>query len=161
LEASLASNQMGIATYATEEQEYQEMTTSISLTFALLECMLAAVAAVALGTLNYVFVLQRKEEFGVLNAIGRSRRWLVSRLVGETSSVAGIGWVAGAAVCGIGLIGLQVLFYAPRGLNLSIFNLIPWLFTTPLPLSMVLASMVTVARTLSTLDPVSVVERRA
>jgi putative ABC transport system permease protein len=119
------------------------------------------VAAVALATLNYIFVLQRKEEFGVLHAIGRSRRWLVSRLIGETGSVAGMGWMAGVAVCGAGLIGLQVLFYAPRGLNLSIFNLIPWLFTMPLPVSMVLASAVTVARTLSRLDPVSVVERRA
>jgi ABC-type lipoprotein release transport system permease subunit len=161
LEASLASNQIGIATYATEEQEFQEMTTSISLTFALLECMIAAVAAVALATLNYVFVLQRKEEFGVLNAIGRSRLWLVSRLIGETGSAAGVGWIAGASVCGISLLGLQLLFYAPRGLNLSIFSLIPWLFTTPLPVSMVLASAVTVGRTLSRLDPVSVVERRA
>ncbi|MFN2128939.1 MAG: FtsX-like permease family protein [Anaerolineae bacterium] len=161
LEGSLASNHIGIATYATKEQEYREMTTSVSLTFGLLECMIAAVAAVALATLNYIFVLQRKEEFGVLHAIGRSRRWLVSRLIGETGSVAGMGWMAGVAVCGAGLIGMQVLFYAPRGLNLSIFNLIPWLFTMPLPVSMVLASAVTVARTLSRLDPVSVVERRA
>ncbi|HUT19265.1 MAG TPA: FtsX-like permease family protein [Anaerolineae bacterium] len=161
LEGSLASNRIGIATYATEEQEYREMTTSISLTFALLECMIAAVAAVALATLNYVFVLQRKAEFGVLNAIGRSRLWLLSRLIRETGSAAGVGWMVGVAVCGVGLIGVQMLFYAPRGLNLSLFNLIPWLFTTPLPVSIVLASAVTVARTLSRLDPVSIVERRA
>jgi hypothetical protein len=160
LEGSLASNQIGVATYATEEQEYREMTNSISLTFALLECMVAAVAAVALATLNYIFVLQRKEEFGVLNAIGRSRLWLVSRLIRETGSVAGVGWIVGAAICGVGLIGVQMLFYAPRGLNLGFFNVIPWLFTTPLPVSIVLASAVTVARTLSRLDPLSIIERR-
>jgi ABC-type lipoprotein release transport system permease subunit len=160
LEGSLASNQIGVATYATEEQEYREMTNSISLTFALLECMVATVAAVALATLNYIFVLERKEEFGVLNAIGRSRLWLVSRLIKETGSVAGVGWIAGAAICAVGLIGVQMLFYAPRGLNLSVFNLIPWLFTTPLPVSIVLASAVTVARTLSRLDPLSIIGGR-
>jgi ABC-type lipoprotein release transport system permease subunit len=160
LETDLASNQIGIATYATEKQEYREMTTSLSLTFALLELMIAAVAAVALATLNYVFVLQRKEELGVLSALGRSRLWLVSRLIGETGSVAGIGWIVGAVICGVGLIAAQTLVYAPRGLNLSTFNPIPWLFTTPLPVSIVLASAVTVGRTLSSLDPVSIIERR-
>jgi ABC-type antimicrobial peptide transport system permease subunit len=161
LEGSVASNQTGVTTYATEEREYREMTTSLSLTFALLECMIAAVAAVALATLNYIFVLQRREEFGVLNAIGRSRSWLVSHLIRETGSVAGIGWTVGVAICGIGLIGMQMLFYAPRGLNLGFFNLIPWLFTMPLPVSIVLASAVTAARTLSRLDAVAVIERRS
>jgi hypothetical protein len=160
LETSLASNQIGVATYSIEEQEYREMTTSISLTFALLECMIAAVAAIALATLNHIFVLQRREEFGVLNAVGRSRLWLVSRLIRETGSVAGVGWAVGVALCGIGLIGAQMLFYAPRGLNLGFLNPIPWLFTTPLPLSIILVSAVTVARTLSRLDAVAVVERR-
>ena len=85
---------------------------------------------------------------------------MLSRLIRETGSAAGVGWMVGVAVCGVGLIGVQMLFYAPRGLNLSLFNLIPWLFTTPLPVSIVLASAVTVARTLSRLDPVSIIERR-
>ena len=44
--------------------------------------------------------------------------------------------------------------------GLSIFNPIPWLFTAPLPVSIVLTSAVTVAGTLSSLDPVSIIERR-
>jgi hypothetical protein len=160
LEGSVDSGQTTVITHRVAERDHWELTRSMVLTFALLECMIAAVAAIALATLNHIFVLQRREEFGVLNAIGRSRQWLVSRLIGETGSVAGVGWIAGAAVCGIGLVGVQTLFYAPRGLNLSVFNLIPWLFTAPLPVSIVLASAVTVARTLSRLDAVSVVERR-
>lgn len=161
LEESVASNRTGVTTYAAEEQEYREMTTTISLTLAVLECMIATVAAVALATLNYVLVLQRREEFGVLNAIGYSRLSLVSRLIGETGSVAGVGWAIGAVIYGLGLVVAQMLFYTPRGLSLGFTNPIPWLFTTPLPVAIVLASAVTVARTLSRLDAVSVVERRA
>jgi ABC-type lipoprotein release transport system permease subunit len=161
LEEDLDPTQARITTYAMEEREYDEMTTSTVLTFTLLECMIAAVAAVALATLNHIFFTQRQEEFGVLNAIGRSRTWLVWRTMKETGGVIGIAWAVGAALCGIGLLGMQNLVYAPRGLALDFFNLAPWLLTTPLPLAVALASVGTIAWMLFRLDPVAIVERRA
>jgi ABC-type lipoprotein release transport system permease subunit len=160
LETSIDSTQTRIITYALEEREYREMTTSIVLTFALLECMIAAVAAIALATLNHIFFTQRREEFGVLNAIGRSRRWLVFRTVKETGSLVGVAWVVGVALCGIGLLGMQGFVYGPRGLTLDFFSLVPWLLTMPLPLAVALASVGTIAWMLHRLDPVAVIERR-
>jgi ABC-type lipoprotein release transport system permease subunit len=160
LEESIDSTQTRITIYEILELDYREMTTSVVITFTLLECMIAAVAAVALATLNHVFFAQRREEFGILNAMGRSRRWLVLRTLKETGSVAGLAWVAGAALCGIGLLGMQSLVYAPRGLTLDFFNLIPWLLTTPVPLAVALASVGTIAWALFRLDPVAVIERR-
>ncbi|MBN2391823.1 MAG: ABC transporter permease [Anaerolineae bacterium] len=160
LAESTFSTQARIRTYAMEEREYREMTTSIVLTFTLLECMIAAVAAIALATLNHIFFTQRREEFGVLNAIGRNRRWLVLRTIKETSSVVSIAWIFGAVLCGIGLLGMQSLVYTPRGLNLDFFSPAPWLLTLPLPLAVALASVGTIAWMLSKLDPVAVIERR-
>jgi len=161
LEESVDSTQTRIITYGIEEREYREMTTSIVLTFAALECMIAAVAAVALTTLNHIFFTQRQEEFGILNAVGRSRRWLVLRTVKEMVSVVGVAWVVGAALCGIGLLGMQNLFYGPRGLTLDFFSPTPWLLTLPIPLAVALTSVGTIAWMLFRLDPVAVVERRA
>jgi ABC-type antimicrobial peptide transport system permease subunit len=149
-----------VITYDAEEREYREATTSLAITFVLLECMIAAVAAVALATLNHIFFTQRREEFGVLNAMGRSRRWLVLRTIAETGSVISIAWLAGAVMCGIGLAGMQSFLYAPRGLTLDFFSLAPWLLTTPVPLAVALASVGTIAWMLSRLDPVAVIERR-
>jgi lipoprotein-releasing system permease protein len=160
LEGSVASTQAQVITHAMREREYREMMTTTVLTFAALEYMIAAVAAIALATLNHIFFTQRREEFGILNAIGRSRRWLVLRTMKETSSVVGIAWVVGAVLCGIGLLGMQNLVYAPRGLTLDFFSLSPWLLTLPLPLSVVAASAGVVAWMLHRLDPVSVIERR-
>jgi len=160
LEGNVDSTQTRIITYGVEEREYREMTTSVVLTFAVLECMIAAVAAVALATLNHVFFTQRREEFGILNAVGRSRRWLVWRTMKETSSVVGVAWIVGAALCGIGLLGMQSLVYGPRGLTLDFFSLVPWLLTMPLPLAVALASVGTIAWMLYRLDPVAVIERR-
>jgi ABC-type antimicrobial peptide transport system permease subunit len=160
LEKSVDSTQTRIITHDMEEREYREMTTATVLTFALLECMIAVVAAIALATLNHIFFTQRREEFGILNAIGRSRRWLVLRTMKETSSVVGIAWVVGAVLCGIGLLGMQNLVYAPRGLALDFFSPTPWLLTLPIPLAVVAASAGTIAWMLFKLDPVSIMERR-
>jgi putative ABC transport system permease protein/lipoprotein-releasing system permease protein len=122
--------------------------------------MVAAVAAIALATLNHIFFTQRKEEFGILNAIGRGRRWLVLRTMKETGSLVGVAWVIGAVVCGVGLLAAQNLVYGPRSLTMDIFNPTPWLLTMSLPLTVVLISTGTVAWVLSRLDPVSIVERR-
>jgi ABC-type antimicrobial peptide transport system permease subunit len=160
LEQNIDPAQARIITYDLRERDYREQTTSLALTFALLECMIAAVAAVALATLNHIFFTQRREEFGVLSALGRSRRWLVLRTMAETGSVIGTAWLAGAVMCGIGLAGMQSLVYAPRGLPIDLFNLTPWLMTTPVPLAVALASAGTIGWVLTRLDPVAVIERR-
>jgi ABC-type antimicrobial peptide transport system permease subunit len=160
LEESLDPTQTRITTYAILEREYREMTTATVLTFAALECMIAAVAAIALATLNHIFFTQRQEEFGILNAVGRSRLWLVWRTMKETGSVVGVAWVVGAALCGIGLFCMQNLVYGPRGLNLDFFSIAPWLLTMPLPLAVALASVGTITWMLHKLDPVAVIERR-
>jgi hypothetical protein len=45
-------------------------------------------------------------------------------------------------------------------LEIEINNLMPWLFTVPIPLAVVLASAGTIGRVLRKLDPVTTIERR-
>jgi hypothetical protein len=54
----------------------------------------------------------------------------------------------------------QAQVYTPIGLSLNLYNPWPWLFTLPIPVAVVAASVGTVAWTLSRLDPVAVIERR-
>ena len=129
--------------------------------FGVVEVIIAIVAAAALAVLSYVFLAQRQEEFGVLHAIGRSRPWLVMWTVLETASTIGSAWLLSAVVCGLGLVGVQLGLYAPRGLSLNFFNPTPWLFTLPIPVAVIAASGGLVARMLRKLDPVAVIEKRA
>jgi ABC-type lipoprotein release transport system permease subunit len=154
------STQTRIIIHEIEEREYREMTTSLVFTFAALECMIAVVAAIALATLNHIFFAQRREEFGILNAIGCSRWWLVRRTMKETGSVVGAAWVVGAVLCGIGLLAMQSLVYTPHGLTLDFFYPAPWLLTLPIPLAVVAASTGTISHMLHKLDPVAIIERR-
>jgi putative ABC transport system permease protein/lipoprotein-releasing system permease protein len=160
LEQSIASSQTTVTTYETKRRERQQTLQAMLLMIAGVEFMIAAVAAIALAILNHIFYSERKEEFGLLNAIGRSRSWLVLRTVRETGSVVGIAWLIGAAVCLVGIHIAQATIYAPQGLKLDFFNPAPWLFTLPIPLTVIAVGVGTISRTLSHLDPVSVIERR-
>jgi ABC-type antimicrobial peptide transport system permease subunit len=160
LENHVAFTQTNVRTYSTQYNELQEATRGSLLLFAGLESVIAVVAATALAILNYIFFAQRREEFGVLHAMGRSRVWLVLRAAKETISMVAVAWLLGAVACVIGLILIQVNIYLPKGMSLDFSNPAPWLFTLPIPLAVVAASAGVVAWLLSRLDSVSIIERR-
>jgi ABC-type antimicrobial peptide transport system permease subunit len=118
------------------------------------------VVALALAVLNYMFVSQRRSEFGVLHALGYARRQPVGRVVRETAFTAGIAWGFSAMVMLLGMLCLRFVIFSPRGLALDLFNITPWLYTLPIPIAVLAVTMVTTARMLSRLDPISIIERR-
>lgn len=157
----IANAQTGVDTYEAQAADYQEFTAGISIAFAVVESLIALVAAVALATLNYIFFSQRWEEFGILHAIGRSRRSLISRTFRETGSTVVMAWLIGAVICMLGLVLTQIFVYTPLGLKADFGNILPWLFTLPIPIAVVLVSTATIGRMLNKLDPVAIVERRS
>jgi ABC-type lipoprotein release transport system permease subunit len=160
LEESVASGQTAVRTYSRVMSGLRRSMWNLLLAFAVAESIIAIVAAIALAVLSYTFFAQRREEFGILHAMGHSRAWLVLRTVGEATSVVAVAWLIGAAMCGTGLVYMQTNVYAPKGLVLDVFNTAPWLFTLPMPLAVVTVSGGLVAWMLSKLDPVAVIERR-
>jgi hypothetical protein len=160
LEESIASEQTGVRTYEARLREHRRTIQTMLLLFAIVEGIIAVVAAIALAVLSYTFFAQRREEFGILHAMGHSRPWLVVRTVGEATSVVAVAWLLGAAVCLAGLVFMQTNVYAPKGLILDLFSPAPWLFTIPMPLAVVAVSGGLVAWMLARLDPVSIIERR-
>jgi len=160
LEKTVASAQTNVRTYDTQNRELQESTRGALLLFAGLESVIAIIAAIALAVLNYIFFAQRREEFGVLHAMGRSRVWLILRAAVETISAVTAAWLLGAVVCVIGLVIAQANIFGPKGVSLDFTNLAPWLFTLPIPIAVVIASAGVVAWLLFRLDPVSIIERR-
>jgi ABC-type antimicrobial peptide transport system permease subunit len=161
LEGNVASPRTLVQTYGALLGELDQVTRSVLLMFTAIESVVAVVAVIALAALNYIYFAQRRDEFGVLHAVGHSRPWLIWRTMRETVSVVTAAWLVGAVLCIAGLIYAQANIFVPAGLRLDLFDRSPWLFTLPIPLAVVLASVGTIAWMLSRLDPVTVVERRA
>jgi putative ABC transport system permease protein len=161
LEESIASTRTMVDTFGSRLRDLQRAVRSLVLLIAAVEGVVAIVAAIALSTLNHIFFEQRRSEFGILNAVGRSRPWLLLRTTRETVSTVGAAWLLGAVVCAISLVYAQANVYAPVGIRLDLFGLAPWLFTLPVPLAVVVASTGTIARMLRSLDPMTVIEGKA
>jgi cell division protein FtsX len=160
LRETVHNDRVEVYTYKWMLGNYRMLTWLSLAVFGVVEGIVAVVAALALAVLSYTFFVQRREEFGILHAIGRSRSWLVRRTARETLSTVGVAWLLSAVVCGLGLAFVQAAVYAPRGLEINILSPAPWLFTLPLPLAVIAVSSGLVSRMLRKLDPVAVVERR-
>jgi ABC-type lipoprotein release transport system permease subunit len=161
LEAELAQTSgVQAITYRQSLVGAREGTRTTLLTMALIESVVAVVAAIALVVLNIISIAQRQSELGILHAFGRARLWLVWRTVREAAFTTGVAWGVSALLCLMGLIYLQVQVFGPLGLRFDLFNLTPWLFTLPIPIAILVATIGAVSRTLGRLDPVTVIERR-
>jgi putative ABC transport system permease protein/lipoprotein-releasing system permease protein len=147
-------------TYDKEWHRFQQHRVGGLLVLAVVLSLVAIIAAAALAVLNYIFFSQRRDEFGVLHAVGRSQNWLTWRAGREMLVTTTAAWLAGAALCVGVILYLQLAVYVPRGLSMDLTSVTPWLFTLPIPLAVVVASTGTIGWALSKLDPVSVIERR-
>lgn len=160
LEKELASDDVFVRTYRQLVSRDEARARTQILTIALLESLIACVAAIALAALNYISVSGRKAEFGVLYAPGYGRRRLVGRALGEAAFTTGAAWVFSASLFLLGLLLLQFGLFEPVGLRLDFANATPWLFTLPIPVAVFAASGISIAWIISKLDPVSMIERR-
>jgi hypothetical protein len=160
LEESISSPQVMVETFGTVYRRWRRLTEEGMLALGIAESILALVAALALAILNRISFTLRRDEFGVLHAVGHSRAGLIGRTVQESAGIAAVAWLIGTVCCLVLLLGAQAFVYVPRGMSLDLTNPVPWLFTLPIPIAVVAASAGTIAWPLSRLDPVAVIERR-
>jgi putative ABC transport system permease protein len=160
LENDISGKGRIVLTHSNQQAALQKEMGSLLFTFALMESIVALVAALALAGLNYIFITQRRAEFGVLHALGVPRRQLVGRIMRETLFLISVAWLAGLTGCLLILLILQQGVFNAAGLKLNVFNPAPWLYTLPVPVAVLAISAITIGRMLFRLDPVSIIERR-
>jgi len=160
LEETIASDEIGIRTFTTMERDYRLGLWAFLVLFGIIEAVIAVVAAIALAILSNIFFIQRRDEFGILHAMGHRRSWLVFRTAKESASVVFAAWLLSVGLGGIGLLVMKMALFVPKGMSFNIFNPAPWVYTSILPLTVILASSSLISRTFRRLDPVSIIERR-
>lgn len=159
LTSAIASNQVDVFTYAESLRNFETNWRNILTVIALVEGVITLVAALALAVLHAIFIGQRQSEFGVLNALGYGRRWLIRRTMRESLLTTAIAWGLSLLLCALLLLYLQAFVFQPLGLAIDFFNPLPWYFTLPVPLAVLLAGALTGNRLLRRLDPVAMIEK--
>jgi len=160
LENELNGADASVLTHRQELSRVRAKAKQDMLGIALLEVVIAVVAAIGLVVLNYIFVSQRQVELGVLHALGYGRRQLVRRVFTETAFTTGLAWGLSAIIGLSGLLCLRFGVFRPLGLTFDLFSITPWLYTLPIPVIVLVVAAGATAWTLSRLDPVSIIERR-
>lgn len=122
--------------------------------------MLVLVITVMMAMLMNIYQSQRVQEFGLLQALGYTKRALMTRVVRETAFVVLGGWILGL-LCAFGLLNVvRAVLMDPRAFALDTVDRTAFLYTVPIPIAIMFAATYTVFLRFRRFDPVGVVERR-
>ena len=121
---------------------------------------LVTIVTIMMAMLINIYQSQRLVEFGLLQAIGYTKRQILGRVLTETVLVVIGGWVLGLGLAVFALKGVDAVLMAPKAFALEIFDLKAYLYTIPLPICILLVAGGSVWQRFRRFDPVGVVERR-
>ena len=122
--------------------------------------LLVVVITLMMAMLMNIYQSQRLQEFGLLQALGYTRRRLMRRVLLETALVMAGGWALGL-LAAFGLLWVvKVILFDPRAFMLNPLDKQAYLYTIPIPIVIFLAATWTISRRFRRFDPVGVVERR-
>ncbi len=121
---------------------------------------LVLVITLMMAMLMNIYQSQRLPEYGLLQALGYTRRQLLSRAFGETLVVVVGGWVLGLLVAYSLLLVVRAQLMTPQAFALDPLDRMAFIYTIPIPVAILAAGALTVWSRFRRFDPVSVVERR-
>lgn len=141
----------------------KDTTENFSILYKILDVVIGILVVVVtfmMGMLMNIYQSQRLVEFGLLQAIGYTKRQLLQRVLRETVYVTGLGWALGL-LAGYGmLLIIKGSLMDPRAFAMNPLDPVALRYTFPIPFSILLIATLTVTLRFRRFDPVGVVERR-
>lgn len=159
-EKSLLGKHARAYTYLQLEQETKHAFATLFAILNLVIGMLVVVVTLMMSMLMQIFLSQRSTEFGLLQAIGFTKRQLMRRVLGESLWITIVSWTSGAVFALLLFFIVKSVYFEPRGYYLNPFDVLAFLYTLPIPMAIFLASFVTIWNWFRRFDPISIIERR-
>ena len=149
-----------VFTYDDIEKQTEDMFKTLFLLLDLVIGMLTLVITLMMGLLINIYQSQRLVEFGLLQAVGYTKKKLVLRSLFENVLIVALGWVLGLLASYILLVILDALLMAPQAYALNVIDTKALEYTIPVPITVLFTACFTVFWRFRNFDPVAVVERR-
>lgn len=159
-EKTLKGSKANVYTYAQVEKESDA---SLRVLFRILNLvigLLVIVVTLMMCMMVSIHLSQRIVEFGLLQALGFSRKTIATRSLREALWVIGIGWVSGVLVTFLLLSIVKKMLMEPKGFFLDPLDIVAYAYTLPIPIVVTVASSLTVYIRFRNFDPIAVIERR-
>ena len=121
---------------------------------------LVLVITIMMGMLMNIYQSQRLVEFGLLQALGYTKRQLLRRVTVEALLVIVGGWAVGLLLAYTLLNVVKVTLMDPSAFAIDTLDPVAYTYTIPIPIAIFCAALLTVWLRFRNFDPVGVVERR-
>jgi ABC-type lipoprotein release transport system permease subunit len=159
-EKALKGNRAQVFAFHRLETETEEM---FRILYQILNVVIGTVVlaiTIMMAMLMNIYQSQRLVEFGLLQAIGYTKRRLLLRVFRETFIVLVGGWALGVIVSFGFLSIVKAQLMDPNAFVLDKFDTAAYLHTLPVPTAVLIAASFTVLMRFRKFDPVAVIERR-
>ncbi len=152
--------QAGILGYFQVEKDTNEMFATLYLILNVVIGTLVLVVTLMMSMLINIYQGQRLVEFGLLQAIGYTKKQILTRVLTETVLVVILGWVLGLFAA-FGLLNLaKTVMMDPKSYALDVLDPVAYAYSIPMPLAILAVAAGTVWWRFRKFDPIGVVERR-
>lgn len=121
---------------------------------------LVLVITFMMGMLMNIYQSHRLVEFGLLQALGYTRRQLLRRVTMESLAVIVFGWAMGVLLAYLLLNVVKVTLMDPHAFALDVLDPAAYRYTIPIPVALFATALFTVWYRFRDFDPIGVVERR-
>lgn len=158
--STFKGSRVEVFTYAEVQKQTNHMFAILFQLLNLVIAMLVLVITLMMGLLINIYQSQRLVEFGLLQAIGYTKRRLILRSLAENVLIVALGWVLGLFMAFWLLTVLRHLLMAPHAFALDVFDPTAYLYTVPVPVTILITACGSVFWRFRRFDPVAVVERR-
>ena len=113
---------------------------------------------ITVGSSKYIEFLSRREELGILNAIGYSKKQILKRAVVEVICINTISYVLGLAMGIITSYISKKYFFEGSGLVGTVFNVKAFIVAAYIPLFTSLFTIIPINLIINKLDPINMIE---
>lgn len=154
---AISKKQITAETLNNLNYEFNELKASLGMLNALIIASIFLMV-VTVGSSRYIQFFNRKEELGILNAIGYSKRKILKRALIEVFEINGLSYLLGLAI-GIGISFLNKKYVLEASGSVGVvFDLKAFIVGLYIPLFTALFTIVPINIIISKLDPINMIE---
>lgn len=116
------------------------------------------IITICTGFISYIHIIQRRNEFGILNAIGYSSQKIINRVLNEIVWLNITGYLLGIFLAIFMGLLLNFFIFIPKGLPLLLLKQEYLVETLCVPLFACIFSLIPIWKIMQDLDPVAIIE---
>lgn len=144
--------------YDTELNDINEYGQILNISMSVLLIIITIISMITISFILYIFYMQRVNEFGVLMAVGYSRKYLINRTLKEIMLIS-LNSIIMGVIFGVAInVLLDTTLFSPMGQSLTIFKISYLIEPLIMIVFIYICASIPITRMIEKINPISVIE---